>query len=172
MLQISGILRKARYSKGSILLQPGDISDKVYFIETGVVREIFIHKQTGEEFTTQIVAENTFFYSTLNFLNRFPSDRVVEVLEDCTLISIRKDDLEYWCRKVPEVEHFNRVMLEKSLIEAEKRAEITRLRKPQDKLEAFERLHPELCNRIALGYVASFLNITPQTLSKVRRNRI
>lgn len=60
--QISTVLRKAIYSKGSILLQPGDIADKIYFVKAGVLREFFIREQTGEELTTQIVTENTLFF--------------------------------------------------------------------------------------------------------------
>ncbi len=153
------------------MLQPGDIADKIYFVKAGVLREFFIREQTGEELTTQIVTENTFFYSTLSFLSVAPSNRIVEVLEDCVLITLKKDDLEYWCSKIPGLEHFTRNMLEQALIRAEKRTELLRLRKPEERLEVFERLHPELRNRIPLGYIASFLNITPQTLSKVRRGR-
>lgn len=169
--EISTVLRKAIYSKGSILLQPGDVSDKIYFVKTGVLREFFIWEETVEEFTTQIVTEDTFFYSTLSFLSETPSNRILEVVEDCVLITIKKNDLEYWCKKVHGIEHFIRIMLEQMLIRAEKRTEILRHKKPEERLEVFERLHPELLNRIPLGYIASFLNIAPQTLSKVRRGR-
>ncbi len=169
--QISTVLSKTVYSKGSILLQPVDISDKIWFVETAVLREFFIRKGKGEEYTTQLVAENTFFYSTLSFLSRVPSNRIVDVVEDCTVITISKNDMEYWCNKEYKIEHFISLMLEQSLIRAEKRTEILRLKRSEERLEAFERLHPEFYNRVPQGHIASFLNITPQNLSEVRRRR-
>jgi len=113
--QVATTLRKVRYSKGNILLQPGDISDKFYFVETGILREFFTWNNTGEEHTTQLVTEATFFCSALSFLHGIPSERVLEVLEDCTLITIKKNDMEYWCDKVPGMEHFLRTMLGQAL---------------------------------------------------------
>jgi CRP-like cAMP-binding protein len=169
---VSTALTKITYPKGRILLQPGDISDKIYFVEKGMLREYFMDSDSGEEYTTQIVAENTFFYSTESYLFSQPSNRVVEILEDCVLISIRKDVVESLCEKHHAIEHFIKTMLEKTLVQAEKRSQVLRYKKSEERLWAFEELHPELMNRIAQKYLASFLNITPQNLSKVRRERM
>ncbi len=154
-------LRKVSYPKGHILLQPGDICDKIWFVEEGLVREFFTPDK-GRELTTQIVTGGTIIYSPLSYLNGEPSRMVIEVIEKCRLIAIAKSEV---------TQHFLREALEQTVIRAEKRFEILRLKRPAQRLEAFERLYPELCNRIPLYYVASLLNITPQTLSRVRSSR-
>ena len=169
--EMSATFAKTTYPKGSLLLHPGDISDKIYFIETGVLREFFIDTDTGEEYTTQIVAENIFFYSTESYIFGLPSKRFVEVVENCRLLSIRKRDVEAFCEKNHKIEHFIRTMLEQTLVQAERRAQVLRFKKSEERLRAFEQLHPELGNRIPQKHLASFLNITPQNLSKVRRER-
>lgn len=154
-------LRKVSYPKGHILLQPGDISDKIWFVEDGLVREFFTPDK-GRELTAQIVTADTFIYSPLSYLNEEPSRTVIEVIEKCRVIPITRSEV---------TQHFLRAVLEQTVIRAEKRFEILRLKRPTQRLEAFERLYPELCNRIPLYYVASLLNITPQTLSRIRSAR-
>lgn len=155
------LLRKVPYPKGHLLLQPGDTSDKIWFVEDGIVREFFIPVK-GREVTTQIVTANAFIYAPLSYLKEEPSRTVIEVIEKCRVIPIDKSEADG---------HFFRAVLEQTVIRAEKCFEILRLKRPDQRLEAFERLYPELCNRIPLYYVASLLNITPQTLSRIRSYR-
>lgn len=155
------MLRKVSYPKGHLLLQPGDTSNKIWFVEEGIVREFFIPGK-GREVTTQIVAANAFIYAPMSYLKEEPSCTVIEVIEKCRVIPIDKSDV---------TEHFLRAVLEQTVLRAEKRFEILRLKRPDLRLEAFERLYPELCNRIPQYYVASLLNITPQTLSRIRSYR-
>ena len=154
-------LRKVSYPKGHALLQPGDISDKIWLVEEGLVREFFI-PENGREITTRIAGPGSFIYSPLSYLNGHPADKVIEVIEKCRVIAVRRADAT-----LP----FLRAVLEQTIIRAEKRFELLQLKRPDQRLEAFERLYPELCNRIPLYYVASLLNITPQTLSRIRSSR-
>jgi CRP-like cAMP-binding protein len=169
---ISTAFTKTTYPKGSILLHPGDVSDKICFIEAGILREYFIDADSGEEYTTQLVTENTFFYSTESYIFSLPSNRSVEVVESCRLVSIKKGDVESFCEKSHRIEHFIRAMLEQTLVQAERRAQVLRFKRSEERLHAFEQLHPELGSRIPQKHLASFLNITPQNLSKVRRERM
>lgn len=154
-------LRKITYPKGHILLQPGDISDKIWCVEEGLVREFFVPDK-GRELTTQIVTGNNFIFSPLSYLSGEVSGTVIEVIEKCRVIPVAKNEA------TPD---FLRAVLEQTVIRAEKRFGILQLKRPDQRLEAFERLYPELSNRIPLYYVASLLNITPQTLSRVRSLR-
>lgn len=154
-------LRKISYPKGHILLHPGDIPDKIWWVEEGLVREFFIPAK-GREITTQIVTAGTFIYSPLSYLCQQPADTVIEVIEKCRLVPLPPHEV---------TPSFLRAVLEQTVIRAEKRFGVLQLKHPDQRLEAFERFYPELSNRIPLYYVASLLNITPQTLSRIRSLR-
>lgn len=171
---IEAILEKAKVlnlKKGSILLYPGGFNKEIYFVEKGLLREYLSESDFGEESTCQIVGENTFFYSTISYLSGSPSDRTVEVIEDSRLISISKIDVEQLSATYPPLEHFMRIMLEQTLIRYEKRMEIIRMKSAGRRLEVFEERNQWLSNRIPLQMIASYLNITPQTLSRIRKER-
>ena len=154
-------LRTVSYPKGHFLLQPGDISDKIWWVKEGFVREFFIPVR-GREVTTQIVPPDAFIYSPLSYLCGESADTFIEVIEKCRVIPVAQSDV---------TPPFLRAVLEQTIIRAEKRFKILQMKRPDQRLEAFEQLYPELCNRIPLYYVASMLNITPQTLSRTRSSR-
>ena len=169
--EISSHLSLQKVSKGRILVSVGDKTDKVYFLKNGLVREYYNLWERKEEITSQIVGENTFFYSTLAYLSGKPSERQVETLENSELISIRKESLFELCNRFPPLGLFIQKMQETALINFEKRLTILRLRSPLEKLEVFEKIHPEFSNRLPLGIMASYLGIAPQTLSTTRSKR-
>ncbi len=160
-LSTASMLRKVSYPKGHILLQPGDLSDKIWWVEEGLVREYFVPEE-GREVTTQIAAADMLIYAPLSYLNSAPVTTVIEVIEKCQVMTIKRSHI---------TPAFLGALLERTVLQAEKRFEILQLKRPDQRLEAFERLYPELCNRIPLYYVASLLNITPQTLSRIRSGR-
>lgn len=155
------VLRKISYPKGHLLLHPGDISDKIWWVEEGFLREFFAPEK-GRDITTQIVAAGTFIYSPLSYLSGEPADKFIEVVEKCRVIPLTRNSV---------TPHFLRAVLEQTILRTEKRFKILQLKRPDQRLEAFEQLYPELCNQIPLYCVASLLNITPQTLSRIRSSR-
>lgn len=85
-------LKKKKYQKNETLLSLGEYNSKIFFIVRGLVREFFI-SESGEDMTTQIVDEDSFFYSSVSFHYEKPSSRIVEALEDCEVIFIEKKRL-------------------------------------------------------------------------------
>lgn len=159
------------FPKGKVFVSLGDITDKIYFLKSGLIREYYKLPVKHEEITSQITGKGTFFYSTEAYLKGKPSERVVETLEESELISIRKSNLEELISRFPILGVFIKNMMENTLISFEKRVALLRLRSPLQKLEEFEKLHPGLSNRIPSGVIASYLGIAPQTLSTVRSKR-
>jgi|GEM_PF-800361 len=169
--EISSHLILQKVPKGRILISIGDTTDKIYFLKNGLIREYYNSPANNSEITTQIVGEGTFFYSTVAYLREKPSERVVETLQDSELISIRKGSLQELIRQFPGVSVFINTILEETLINFEKRMDVLRHRDPIQKLDAFEKLHPELSNRLSSGIIASYLGMAPQTLSTARSKR-
>ena len=160
-LSAGASLKKSTYPRGHILLQAGDISDKIWWIEEGLLREFFV-PENGREVTLRMAGAGTFIYAPKSYLSGEPGATAIEVIEKCRVMAVRQQDIPPGLFKT---------ILRETVLQSEKRLEVLHWKSPVERLEAFERLFPELCNRIPLYYVASFLNITPQTLSRIRGRR-
>jgi hypothetical protein len=136
--------------KGMILSKPGQI----YLVKKGVVRE-FITLNSGDEVTTQMIPEKEYF-----FCSSKSTRQKYQVLEASILQRMENPGP----RELTSI-------LEETLCRMELRAELLKLKKPGERLETFEKQYPNICNRVPHYHVASLLNITPQTLSRIRRIR-
>jgi CRP-like cAMP-binding protein len=144
------------FPKGHFLRRPGENSKCIYFVEKGVIRE-FLTSHSGDEITTQMIAEKAYLYCSSK-----STKQGYQILESCVLRLLNKD--EGGTQMLQSV-------LEETLHRLELRSEILKLKCPTERLEMFESIYPGICNRVASYHVASLLNITPQTLSRVRRIR-
>lgn len=150
------ITKSVFYPKGHFLRRPGEKTKCIYFVEKGVIRE-FISSPSGDEITTQVIAEKAYLYCSSK-----STKQGYQILESCLLRPLSRDE--------SGVQMLQSV-LEETLQRLELRCEILQLKCPSERLEMFETQHPGLCSRVASYHVASLLNITPQTLSRVRRIR-
>lgn len=153
-------------SKGSLLVKSGDSCNELYFVEKGVLRGFV--KQENREITTWITAEKELVTSISSYYQHIPSIENIEALEDCRLLLIRREDLEYMYEQFPEVNVLVRKVLEKYYQDAEERAYIARLTDATAKYHRFINTQSHLLNRVPLKYIASFLGMTLETLSRIR----
>lgn len=153
-------------SKGSLLVQSGEHCDHLYFVNKGVLRGFV--KQGVKDITTWITAENELVTSISSYYQQIPSIENIEALEDCILVSIHRDDMQYLYTNHPEVNTIVRIILEKYYQDAEERAYICRLTEATSKYHRFINTKSQLLNRIPLKYIASYLGMTLETLSRIR----
>lgn len=153
-------------SKGSLLVQSGEHCDHLYFVNKGVLRGFV--KQGVKDITTWITAENELVTSISSYYQQIPSIENIEALEDCILVAIHRDDMQYLYTNHPEVNTIVRIILEKYYQDAEERAYICRLTEATSKYHRFINTKSQLLNRIPLKYIASYLGMTLETLSRIR----
>ncbi|MFY7911553.1 MAG: Crp/Fnr family transcriptional regulator [Emticicia sp.] len=156
------------YKKGAVILDIGEINDKLYFIESGILREFSVKDQDQDQTITHwLMAENDFQYVADSFLEEKPSTVAIDVLEKAKLWVISKEKIDKLYLECPQLNFIGRVLLEQNTIKYE--AFITALRqKKEERLEWFYKYHKGLINRVPLRYIATYLNMTPQALSRVR----
>jgi len=164
-------LQKHSYScsfqKGKLLLKTGDICEDIYFIKKGVVRG-FIHEGT-KDITTWITADNELVSSITALDSKKPSRENIQAIEDCEMLALTFDDLQNLYVQFPEFNIVARKLLQKYYQDAEGRAFIARLTNAENKYRQFLTRYGHLSNRVPLKYIASFLGITLETLSRVRK---
>jgi CRP-like cAMP-binding protein len=155
------------FNKGELLLEAGQVCEHVYFIKKGVVRGFI--KEGKKAITTWITAEGEMVSSILNFEVKGSSIENMQAIEDCETLALTLDDLEKLYEQFPEFNIVSRKLLQQYYSDAEGRAFIARLTNAETKYQQFLTRYSYLANRVPLTYIASFLGITLETLSRVRR---
>jgi len=155
------------FNKGELLLEAGQVCEHVYFIKKGVVRGFI--KEGKKDITTWITAEGEMVSSILNFEVKGSSMENMQAIEDCETLALTLDDLEKLYEQFPEFNIVSRKLLQQYYSDAEGRAFIARLTNAETKYQQFLTRYSYLANRVPLTYIASFLGITLETLSRVRR---
>ena len=155
------------FRKGKLLLKAGEICEHIYFIKKGVVRGFI--KEGKKDITTWITAENEVVSSISALDARAPAMENMQAIENCELIALTYSDFQDLYIKFPEFNIVARKVLQKYYQDAEGRAFIARLTNAEKKYSLFITMYGHLANRIPLKYIASFLGITLETLSRVRK---
>lgn len=152
-----------------ILLNEGEMAKNMFFVEKGCLRTWFL--RDGIEFTFQFVFENQFISSFESLWTNQPSLYTIESLEPCTLKVISKKDFKITFNANPIVRgEFNNYLIAR-LFHYQKLFIARISEKPETRYLQLIKTHPEILKRIPQHYIASYLGITPVSLSRIR-NRI
>ena len=168
---ISDILSKSKtlnVCKKTYLLLPGDISKHVYFIKSGALRSFYIDSD-GNEKVSWILIENDIVVSVNSFFTGNPSVEYLEAVEDCELLQLSKSHLEEIYTKHPQFNYIGRKLIETYYVRSEEQAISLRTLSAKERYERFLSHEGYLLNRIPLGYIASYLGMSQETLSRVRK---
>ncbi|MCV9927862.1 Crp/Fnr family transcriptional regulator [Flavobacterium sp. LS1R49] len=152
--------------KGKKLHKAGEICDMIYFVNKGAIRGYV--KEEKKDITTWITVENELVASIHSFILQIPSFENMEAIEDSELLRMSHKDLHHLYDIEPQFNIMARRIYEKYYADAEIRALIARLSKAEKKYEYFLKTYSHLSTRIPLKYIASFLGINLETLSRVR----
>ena len=152
--------------RGDYLMEPGSGKHNVYLLQKGVVRGFI--RDSGKEITTWINEENEMVGSIRSLGIDAPSVEYIEAIEESQLTGIPYSCIEYLYENFPEANVIGRKVLEDSYREAEERAYISRIPSAEMKYKRFLETKGELLNRIPLRFIASYLGMTLETLSRIR----
>lgn len=157
--------------KKTILLNAGDVCNFEAYVLKGCIREYFIdHK--GQELTLEFAVEDWWVSDITSFENQTPSIMYIETLEDCELLMLSRAAKDELLARVPKLERMFRLMIQRHLSVLQKRLFRTVSYTAMDKFEQFLRRYPSLPQRVPQHYIASYLGITPEFLSKLRKRQM
>lgn len=163
---MADILVCKKYKKGEIILNEGEVCDCMRYIEKGMTRQFYF--KHDKDVTEHIGYEGGLIICLESYLKQEPTRLMIEALESSILWEINKKGIERL-----SVEHANigvlyRKFFEHSLIESQIKADTIRFEPAHERYNRLLQLHPEILKRAPLVYIASLLQMTPETLSRVR----
>ena len=159
-----------KVKKNTILVDLGQTAKEVYFINQGCLRFYYLTDE-GNEITGFVFTENMFAGSHESFFSQVPSIQVLETLEGSELIVLSYEKLQRLYTEVPKMNTLSRKLLEQRMAHAQKVIASLIINKPQDRYTTYQKLHPGLENRIPQHVLASYMGITPVSLSRIRSRK-
>jgi CRP/FNR family transcriptional regulator len=161
--------RKVR--KKENLLEAGHICHHQYFVVKGCCR-MFIINEKGNEQTTQFAIENWWISDYLGFHNDQPSDFYIQAVENAEIISIEKKAMENLLAQVPKLERYFRLVLQKSFGASQVRIQYLFTMSAEERYNNMNDRFPEFVQRIPQYMLASYLDFSPEFMSKIRAGKI
>jgi len=154
------------YPKEFHFLREGQIADYIWFIETGGIR--IFYKKDDREITEWLALEGQFFLSITSFFTRTPSRLMIHTLEPTVLWGIHHNDFMRLTEDHHEIEKLLRKMVTGSLILSQQRMESIQFETAHQRYQKLLQASPGIIQRVPMQYIASFLGITKETLSRIR----
>ncbi|HET8860968.1 Crp/Fnr family transcriptional regulator [Marivirga sp.] len=156
-----------KLKKGDFYLKEGQYSNKVSFIESGLFR--LFYQVDGEEKITLFFSEGEFMTDYFGYLTQSPSVRPIQALEDSTIYSIDRDNLNQLFNDSKNWERVGRILAESAYVTSVHRANRLLHDDYDTRLSTFIKESPSLIQRVPQYMIASYLNMTPETLSRVKK---
>ncbi len=163
---LESVLIPMKFQKGEKILSEGDTSTYIYWIVKGLVREFYF--KNGKEVTEYMATENTIVMSIESLFKEQPTKLQISALEPTLIYAMPRQLLEQVAMKSVNIQILYRKILEESLILSQVHADMLRFETAQDRYMKLVKLQPQLVLRAPLVYIASYLQMTPETLSRVR----
>jgi CRP-like cAMP-binding protein len=161
------LFKNKAIKKNDLFLAEGQVCKHVGFISKGLVRYYINHN--GEDKTYAFAQEGNFICNNESFIPQTPSTKIIQALEDCEIMQISFADLQIFYKFINEGERFGRLVIEQVFIQTLQDLSSFYTDTPENRYGKFIKQHPDLQQRIPQYYIASYVGVKPQSLSRIRK---
>jgi CRP-like cAMP-binding protein len=165
------VMQRRVYRKRELLLKAGDPGDFYFFIIHGCLRT-FTTDDRGQEHIFHLAFEDWWAADLFSFINGDPAFFSIEALEETEVLCIHRDDYEILLTTYPKFERFFRLQMQKAYVASQQRTMDIMSKSAEKRYTELMRSHPQMELRVAQHHIASFLGITPEALSRIKRGII
>lgn len=155
-------------SKNTILEEEGKIPEYLYFIVTGYMR-LFYYDENGDEQTTFISQPNSFLASFLCFINQINATENIECVTDCQILRIKHAHLKTLIDQSENFKKFSLIIFQEAITATSIRANDLATLTAEQRYKKLIEKQSEIVNNLPVQYIASYLGIKPQSLSRIRK---
>ena len=163
---LESILVPMKFAKNEMILKEGDICENIYYVDKGLVRQFYF--KNGKEVTEHLGVDRSIIMCIESLFREVPTHLQIEALEPTTVYAMPKKKLEEVALHNVNIQILYRKILEESLILSQVHADLVRFETAQDRYKKLCKLNPQVVLRAPLVFVANYLQMTPETLSRVR----
>jgi len=168
MTEIYSCLKLEYFAKKAFILQEGAYCNSYYFILDGLVRSFYIDTKGGEKIT-QFGLENWWVTDLASFVMQSPSHTAIQAVENTKVLTLSKEKFEQLCVKFPKFERLFRLITEKTLIAVQRKNNVYLQMSSKDRYRDLVTNFPIFAQRVPQYMIASYLEITPEYLSLLRK---
>lgn len=167
---IKSLFTSKKYRRRQYILQEGDVARYETFITKGVTRTYEVDEK-GQEHVVQFGLEDWWVGDLFSFLSGKPSRYNIDCLEDTEVLQITKMNLETLYEQVPKMERHFRIIIQNAFIATTRRVSANLAKSALERYNDFINRYPQIDQRVPNNQIASYLGITPQSLSRIRAQR-
>lgn len=161
------ILEVKKFNKKEYLLHEGQICNKITFINSGCMR--LFYNMDGVENTVQFFFGNSWYTDYASFLTGKPTIENLQALENCEVVQLQKNDLYKLYDAMPIFDRVGRIYAENAYLSVSQLNQMKTNQEPEKRYLNLLKQRPELVQKIPQHYIASYLGIKPETLSRIRK---
>ena len=163
---LESVLVPMKFAKGEMILKEGEVCRHIYHIDRGLVRQFYY--KADKELTEHIGTDNSIVMCIESLFREEPTKLQMEALEPTVIYALPKHRLEEVALHNVNIQILYRKILEESLILSQVHADLVRFETAQDRYRKICKLMPQVVLRAPLVYIANYLQMTPETLSRGR----
>ena len=163
---LESVLIPRKYAKGDMVLSEGEICTSIIYIDKGLLRQFYL--KNGKEVTEYLAVEGCIMMSIESLFKEVPSLQQIEAIEPTIVYELPKKKLEEVALHNVNIQILYRKILEESLILSQVHAYLFRFESAENRYRRMCKLSPQIALRAPLLFIASYLQMTPETLSRVR----
>ena len=163
-------IKRNHFKKKEIILHENRVCNHLYFVEKGCLRMFFINKK-GVEQVTQFALEGWWISDFQSFINHTSSSYCIQTIEESSIVSIESENFEELLVELPQLERYFRVIMQKAVAAAQLRSKLLYEMSKEDFYIHFSTSFPEFMLRVPQYMIASYLGLTPEYLSELRKKK-
>ena len=157
--------------KKELILQESKVCKYWYFVEKGCLRMYFLNKK-GVEQISQFALDGWWISDYQSFINQSPSEYCIQAIEESKIVSIDNQNLDVLLTEIPKLEKYFRIMMQKAVSGAQVKSKLLYEMSKEEFYFHFSTSFPEFMLRVPQYMIASYLGLTPEYLSELRKKKL
>lgn len=154
--------------KRQYILNAGDICQYITFVEQGLLRSFTVDDE-GNEYIVQFATEGWWISDVASFFSGTNARYHIEALEDSSLLHLTREAMDQLLERLPVMERFFRLLMQNNIVALHRRSIAYMSMSAEEKYLHLLEVAPDIMSRASQQHIASYLSITPETLSRVRK---
>ena len=168
ILTLNKYVEQINYKKKEFVLQENNVCRNLFFVEKGCLRMYFINEKAVEQIV-QFALDGWWISDLKSFINNTPSDYYIQTIENSKIISVDVEKLDELLNELPKLEKYFRIIMQKELAAAQFKSKLMYGMSKEDFYKHFCASFPEFVQRVPQYMIASYLGLTPEYVSELRK---